>query len=407
MPDALIMSVGGSERPLIISILKHRPAFVSFMASQATHDVVAVVKAAAKSEGCEFTSRITLLDDENSLMHCHEQAEKAVRYVLDAGYAGDAVYADYTGGTKNMSVALSLAAIEHGFTFSYIGGSERSKDGVGTVIDGCEDVYECNNPWDFLAVEERKKIAVLFNNCQFKAAGKIAVELKEKTTKYKLMFEKLVFVIEAFYLWDLFRHKEAEDRFKRARLSELDDISGGLLKSFAVDVQSLVNYIAVSRPKAFEADMFYMLDIYANAERRFSEGKTDDAIVRLYRFVEMSAQERLWRHHSINVSAVRLDQLPISLQDSYSLKYGGSKNGTLQLAMQSAFVLLKELGDELGERFCKESRFKDIQSARNNSYLAHGFDSSKEKTYEELRDFILSLNIIKVSEVRVFPELIL
>jgi hypothetical protein len=37
----------------------------------------------------------------------------------------------------------------------------------------------------------------------------------------------------------------------------------------------------------------YMLDLFANAERRLHEGKTDDAIVRLYRIIEMIAQERL------------------------------------------------------------------------------------------------------------------
>jgi len=43
---------------------------------------------------------------------------------------------DYTGGTKTMSVALALATIDNSSLYTYIGGAERTKEGVGVVING-------------------------------------------------------------------------------------------------------------------------------------------------------------------------------------------------------------------------------------------------------------------------------
>ncbi|OQX91368.1 MAG: hypothetical protein B6D58_08485, partial [candidate division Zixibacteria bacterium 4484_95] len=48
---------------------------------------------------------------------------------------------DLTGGTKQMSAALALAATEQGLKVSYVGGEERTKDGLGTVVSGTEKIY--------------------------------------------------------------------------------------------------------------------------------------------------------------------------------------------------------------------------------------------------------------------------
>lgn len=65
------------------------------------------------------------------------------------------VCVDYTGGTKTMSVALALATIEESCCYSYVGGGERSKGGVGVVIDGSEKMHFIDNPWDEIAQAEK------------------------------------------------------------------------------------------------------------------------------------------------------------------------------------------------------------------------------------------------------------
>ena len=56
-----------------------------------------------------------------------------------------------------MSVALALATIDKSCCYSYVGGNERSKGGVGIVVDGKESMYFLDNPWNNIALQKGKK----------------------------------------------------------------------------------------------------------------------------------------------------------------------------------------------------------------------------------------------------------
>jgi hypothetical protein len=72
--------------------------------------------------------------------------------------------------------------------------------------------------------------------------------------------------------------------------------------------------------------------------------------------------------------------------------------------LTASYRLLEALGDDMGKIFKgRETRFLDIQSSRNYSYLTHGFQASKDKTYEDLRQFMLDLGIMRTDDLPVFP----
>ena len=406
--QAMIISVGGTPAPIIKSICEYKPEFVSFFASQDTSDHVKSIKDEVLKSGINFKSELTLADDVNDLFHCHGKAEEAVRRVLSRGYGKESVIVDYTGGTKNMSVALALAAINQGFCFSYVGGKERTKNGTGIVIKGQEEIYHCINPWDFLAVEERKKIATLFNQYQFKAAKEIIDNLYEKNVNKKALFKKLGYLVQGYYMWDLFRHRDALSCFERAKVDEITKDDDEQIHAFARETNKKMIFLKVVIPPGNNGknpSMPYMLDLYANAERRYGEGKVDDAILRIYRLVEMGAQERLWNKYSIHVSDVKTNQIPDILKNDFE-KHKSKRGGKIKIPLTAAFDLLHALGNELGSVFEKRKEdFLSIQSARNYSYLAHGFESAKEKTYISLRDFVLSLDLFKQEEAPSFPKM--
>lgn len=326
--------------------------------------------------------------------------------MLSKGYRSDEVIVDYTGGTKNMSVALSLSAITHGFSFSYVGGAERTKGGVGIVINGKEKVCKSVNPWDFLAIDERKKISFLFNTNQFKAAKELADEALEKSTRYKTVFKKLSFLIDGYYNWDLFRHGDAKGKFERARIEELLETEDERIRLFAKATLQLKPQLELLSQQRRQPDRLFILDIFSNAERRFDEGKIDDAIVRLYRVVEMLAQERLLDKHGVDTSNVSEEKIPQQVRDAFISKYKDKKDGKIKIPQSTAFELLEVLGDDLGKEFHKRlPQFRQIQSQRNNSYLVHGFDCAGENTYLKFKEFILDLNIFRAEDVIVFPRL--
>jgi len=404
---AMIISVGGTPEPLVKTIEHHRPEFVCFLASQGTLDKTVQVKQSLGdlAKGIRFETE--LVDNENDLLECHEKAIMAVERTSAKGYAKERVLVDYTGATKNMSVSLALAAIEQGFGFSYVGGDKRTKNGVGTVESGHEMIYTHVNPWDFMALKEKRQASQFFNSCQFKACRDLLADLAGNASARRSMYRKLSCAVDAFHNWDLFRHAEALDSFKKARLEDLRDERDRGVAAFAADclqlkpvLENLINCSNRGKRPCEEL----ALDLFSNAERRFAEGKVDDAVLRLYRLVEMLAQERLLRFYEIDTSDVKADKIPASIRDEFLEKYRNGRTQKIELPQSPSYKLLKELGDQLGKDFeTHQSRFMKVQSARNSSYLAHGFMSSKDTVYEDLRAFVMELGGIKQA-IR-YPEM--
>lgn len=408
--NAMIVTVGGTPQPIIKVISKYNPQFVSFLASQQSVDLVGEIrKEIRKTTGQDIESEITIVDDINDLYHCYRKADEAVERVLKRGYQEEDVVVDYTGGTKNMSVAVSLVAINNRFVFSYVGGTERTKGGLGVVLDGKEEVYENINPWDFLCLEERKMISLLFNRYQFAAAKSVAEGLVEKSTKFKPLFRKLSFVIEGFYMWDMFKHNKAKKSFRRARLDELTVAEDPKIVGFAEDVKRTIKRLDEILGKSEDGRRLcdeLIHDLLSNAERRFKEGKIDDAILRLYRVVEMIAQLRLKEKHAIDTSDVKAEQIPVPLRDEFVKYYKSERDGKIKIPLEASYRLLESLGDEYGRLFVENrNRFFDIQTARNHSYLAHGIRSSREDVYNRLKNFIFDLGMLSEKDIVTFPTI--
>ncbi len=407
---AMLISVGGAPKPIIESIQHHKPSFVVFFVSQMTVPTATDIIKELKSNNVEFEYNITISEDPEDLLDCFRKAEEAVNKILSKKFESENVIVDYTGGTKNMSVALALASIKYGFSYSYVGGKERTKDGVGIVVDGTEEVKHSINPWDYLSHKEKDTFVTLFNAYQFKSAKEIADNVTKKTSKYKSLYRKLSLISEGFYRWDLFCHADALRMFERAKIDELSEHDDKWVCDFKNELDNAIKKLEELVNYAGKPSLSMIYDLFSNAERRFEEGKIDDAILRLYRIVEMIAQYILSEKYGIDTSDVKLEQLPESIKEEFIRKYEdnteGKSKAKIKIPQHASFTLLKELGDEVGKIYVqKEKEFKSIQSSRNSSYLAHGFQSSSEKTYEKLRDFVLSLGIIEREQIWQFPKI--
>ncbi|HSW62250.1 MAG TPA: TIGR02710 family CRISPR-associated CARF protein [Dissulfurispiraceae bacterium] len=404
MPKAVIASIGGTPEPVAKALAEYAPAFTVFFASQDSLEKISIIKQHLRDKGIAMRSEVTLVDDVNDLLHCHARAQEAIGRALAKGYARDGIVVDYTGGTKNMSVALALAAITHGVSFSYVGGAERTKDGLGVVMDGHERVYHNVNPWDVLAVEEKRKLEILCGQYQYRAARDLISFMLEKNISNKPAFKKLWFVMDGYHKWDAFRHKDALDCFTRAKIDELAECADAGTCRFAAATEKLMPFLKQLISGGKNPSRAYMLDIFANAERRMHEGKTDDAIVRLYRIVEMIAQERLQTGYGIDASNVKEEQLPDVLRSEYLTRYQG--DGKIKIPQVAAFRLLDALDDPVGHLF--EERRESMQkigNSRNDSWLAHGLGSAKEETYVKLREFVEKLEVINPEDAPRFPPL--
>ena len=404
--NAMVFSVGGTDSPIIKSILHYKPAFVYFFTSQQTHQLVNTIYKKVRENNFDFQYELRITDDPENLLNCYKTALDAVKRVISKGYEKDNIIVDYTGGTKNMSVALSLVAINYCCKFSYIGGE---REGPTIVIDGKEKVFECDNPWDYLAINEIQSLSILFDKYQFKAAKHINENLIKKINKNKTLFTKIGLIIEAYYQWDLFEYKKALDLFKRAKIEHLDDFNGSTVKKFIHIISKHIAFLNKLSEDANKPSKLLVIDIFSNAIRRYEEGKIDDAMVRLYRIIELIAQDRLLSQYNIDTADVNInnlpDNIPNELKNEFVNKYKSNHSEKIRIGQSAAYKLLYYLGDKLGEKYWdNEKKFLPIQQARNNSYLAHGFQAISENTYNKNKEFLLSLNIFSEDEIIRFPS---
>lgn len=402
-PKVVVYSVGGSANPIIASINKLKPEFIYFFCS---HRSIEVANKIIDDINYQFDSKnkkYKITDDHEDLVVCYKEAEQIFRDLLSMSYNRDEILVDYTGGTKNMSVALALASANYGLEYVYVGGSERTKQGLGIVIDGKENVLQSVNPWIFFAVEERKRLSQLFNNYQFNAAC-IAIDniLERLDEDNRTLYRQICRIIKGFDLWDHFKYTEASELLNQRELEHLIDLAKVADKTgakppgfvnFAEDCMEPAKKLQKISEKIKKSDgnvrnSSVMYDILSNAERRAEKGQYDDAILRLYRALEMIGQVELLRYN-VNDSDVKLDNPNLNDQARNWLKttFKDSKDKSkIKLGLVQKYKLLSLLGKKRGKDYFEmESEFKKVIDQRNRSFLAHGERLLEKKDYENFK----------------------
>jgi CRISPR-associated protein (TIGR02710 family) len=309
---------------------------------------------------------------------------------------GYQVVVDFTGGTKCMSAALALQAHPWGCRFSYVGGTERTKDAVGVVVSGKEQVLHTQNPWEALGFRAVADAVTLFDQGAYGAAGQLLEEARRQVhdPARKRELATLKAVADAYDAWDRFDHPAAGRLLGDAVKGENDlralfgperaERLRGLLERH----REWVGRLAASQGPTREL----MADLLANARRCGARKRFDDGVARLYRVIEALAQLRLGEDYDIpDTGRVPLERLPEGLR---AAKAGQAQEGAVKLGLQDAYVLLRERGDGLGECFHRrrlgDPKKSNLQ-ARNGSILAHGFAPVGEKVYVNLLADVLEL----------------
>ncbi|HID95428.1 MAG TPA: TIGR02710 family CRISPR-associated protein [Candidatus Latescibacteria bacterium] len=410
MPKALIISLGGSLEPIVKSIKTHRPELVLFFASEESIEQVSMVKELLGQKGIRFRNKNLVVNDAQDLITCYKKALSVSDWVVRHDIPPDQVVVDYTGGTKTMTAALTLATVARGYRFSYVGGKERTKDGLGVVLTGREEIKTSLSPWQLLAVEEKKRIAIHANSYQFDAAIHTLRTAKSRAgTKETELFDNLTTIFEGYSFWERFDHRLALRRLEDGceNLSRYIRISGeGELVDFSSTLEDNLGFLKrlkehTSGFKTLHEDL--VLDLISNAGRRIEEGKYDDAVARLYRALEMIGQVEFEKTFGCPTSDVKPDQLPSEIKDEYTRRYA-AEDGRLKLPLLAAFQALKLKGNAVAKAFFShQEEFRNLLQARNNSILAHGQIPIAQQTCQRFME--LMVNTFEIKDAITFPKL--
>lgn len=387
MSTVLSLTVGGSCAPIITAIRDYAPGLVCFIATSGLRGSRVTVDGPGKPCGrppdqepsivaqlglTPDQYRVIELDDPDDLANIYAVCRATLRQ-LAAEYPHARLIADYTGGSKSMGVGLALAALEAGWQLSLVKGMRTD---LVQVADGTE-MAGLVNTWEVHVRQRMEEARHLFNSYAYASAGELLESLARQSPlppELEPIIRTWVTYCRGFDAWDRFDH------FRAVQLLSTvpgQGIPWRFLKALAGQV----------RASGYQP----VLDLVLNADRRASRGRFDDAVARLYRAIELLAQTRLARRDPpLDSSDLDLDRLPETIQPRYlGMREIGALEGEepkVRLGLVEDYVLLRELGDPLGEVYASlENRLRHAITKRNRSIMAHGVTPLTGNDYEMMR----------------------
>ena len=379
--SAALVSVGGSPAPLLITLRQHRPAHVWYFCSAGSREVADQIHAQLDWHPDRDLIEVERFEE---LGPCYRALRQVIPEWLKKWKVLPAdVLVDYTGGTKTMSAALVLAATELFDQFSYVGGEQREKGGLGVAVDGKERVFYQGNPWSDLAIREVERARDLWAGCQFEGAARALREVAPRVP-HRLRFEAVADLADAMAARHRLDFKEGVKKLgsvKKSLPALFDGHNDHGLIAFTSECLQVCD--ACTGHTASETFLRELLD---NTLRTAGQGRFEDAAARLYRAMEMQGQ--LWltaatdglfvngRCPSGNTVRIpdRLKALAFCQPDA---------EGRIDLSLEQSFRALHAVGyervatvvpdlDRVDAQGKSVSRWRQATEKRNTSILAHG-----------------------------------
>ncbi len=386
MQTLLAITVGGSCAPVVTAIRDYNPDFVVFIVSTGARGSRAMVDGRDKpcsaedktplpnileqtglpAEKCAFIE----LEEPDTLHLCYQKIRNGLGE-HSAGRTDWRKLADYTGGTKTMTAALIVVALEMGWELSVVRGNRTD---LLKVRDGTE-MASLVNTWEVRARQQLEQAETLFNQFAYASAGQLVESLMRAaplSVELQREIQRFVTLSRGFDAWDRFDHARAAQ----------------ILAPYQSEIVPQWKFLKTLVGQAKGTGYEPVFDLVRNAERRAARGRFDDAVARLYRALEMLAQIRLaQREPSLNASDLKSDLLPESLRSKYA-----NREGKVKLGLQEDYDLLAELEDPLGKAFAPErKKMLSTLEKRNASILAHGAQPCDQNVYQEMHAQILRL----------------
>jgi len=382
----LALTVGGSCAPVVTAIRDYNPDFVVFIVSTGSRGSRSMVD--GQSKPCAAEDKTPLpnileqtglpgdkctfieLDDPDTLHLCYQKIRDGLNKHTVAR-ADWRKIADYTGGTKTMTAALILVALELGWELSVVRGNRTD---LLKVRDGTE-MASLVNTWEVRARQQLEQAEILFTQYAYSSAGQLVESLLRTaplSPELQREIQRFVTLSRGFDAWDRFDHVRAVQ----------------ILAPYQSEIVPQWKFLKILTGQSKGTGYEPVFDLVRNAERRAARGRYDDAVARLYRALEMLAQIRLkQRAPSLDSSDLKLDLLPENIRQTYA-----NRQGKIKLGLLEDYDLLNALEDPLGESFASERRkILATLEKRNASILAHGAQPCDENIYNEMHSETLRL----------------
>lgn len=408
----LILSVGTSPEPLILSISALKPQRVLFLCTEQTEECLDRIVDETGLKPRQWDKR--LIDSTNPL-NIYQQIQKIYEHW---GQRRDIVI-DITGGTKSMSGGAAMACALIGGQLAYVK-SKYLRD-RRRPDPGSEQLVFLPNPYEVFGAAAEQMARDRFGRCDYAGAAMILGELAQKVPMPK-RFEALQSVACAYQAWNDLNIKEAcrylDEAISRlavlcqqgtdsqlARLELFHEVlprQRELLQHLAGLLPVKPKDSALSLLQDLPAVKTLIYTLAGNAARKEERDEYDTAALLLYRLVEIMEQRRLATY---GVDSAHADYACLGDKDPQALlgKINSLKEALDQderlsalpekIDLATGYMLLEALGDDfnLAAVGIKWKGFLNQTQARNFSMLAHGFIFISRKQYGDFKKMVEKL----------------
>lgn len=389
----LICTVGGSHQPIISAIKELHPDHVVFICTdkdpgtgQPGSNIQIqgkgnCIKAHPKDErpnlpaiplqaGLSKEAYDVFLTVSDDLDRIYLDCIRAIEVVTNK-FPKVSIIADYTGGTKSMSAGLVMAVMDNpDIQLQLVTGNRAD---LIKVHDGSQYSAVAN----IEQIRFRRTLAP-YRNC-WKRYAYSEAETGLKAVKppannvLRSELNRFRELSKAFAEWDNFNHGAALEILQRYAPKLPNRLKPYIGMAMRLNDQD---------EKKQEGAKLY--DLYLNALRRAEQGRFDDAIARIYRLVEWTAQWLLKQHCGIDTANVPEEEIPVGVQLSRN------RDEQWQAGLFNAWQLVGLKTQGAAARFIKdeENRLQNHIKSRNESILAHGFLPVKCDHWNEFAAFI-------------------
>lgn len=391
MSMALLCTVGGSHEPILHAIKSVAPEHVCFFCTeedpqtgQRGSDVQVVgqgkvIKAKPRDEKPTLPNIPTQAQLPEGSFECRavpaDDLDGAVEEMRTAfadlreARPGVRLVADYTSGTKTMTAALALAALEFDdVELQLVAGArpnlERTPEGTEQARRASVDALRLRRTMSHhLDSWRRFSYYEAVEGLETIRAPTGAPGAKQ------LPFAKSM--SRALALWDRFDHDGAW---------RLIDIYRAKVRTLYPELVQNLKLLTKDGAKRDPARLF---DLWLNAQRRASQGRFDDAVARWYRLLEWTAQWQIRVQLDLETKDFPIDRLP----ESVGKPTDGQR--TVNVGLMDAWKIIAADCTGPCQEFASNeaSKLRSHADKRNNSILAHGSGPVSESDWRELANW--------------------
>ena len=373
------------SKKLYSTITKIYPNHVVFFASNKSKNTIKYIEELFKLDDDEFIQDedyhivpMEAIDDFNSCFESFEYELWKYDYIDQTN--NYQIIMDYTSGTKTMSAAMACCGMFYLKDLISVGG-DRSTGEVssGTEIINYQNLYIIYDKFALMRIRHN------FNSNRFMPC----IDILNYIIDINIHKESLLNLCNAYYSWEMMNFEDAYNYLKEVDTKQIEFIE--IKDQVKKNLNALGNIV---HSKSANLKNCYILASLINNSMRRAEGyKYDDAIARLYRSFELIAQIKLTKY---NIKSSDVD-ISVLLENNVSEEFieelkKSREDGKIRIGLAKDFLLLNELGDDLGKYYVEnESKIKNLTIKRNNSILAHGLESQTKEDFDKFLELIISI----------------